>query len=74
MEFCFVAACINNSTLQNNTLPPHLTTLFIMLRVALTGAISRATARSAVVAAPRTTGEYEHKFYHQFTNCLWNAY
>ncbi|KAJ2955203.1 hypothetical protein NQZ79_g8768 [Umbelopsis isabellina] len=26
-----------------------------MLRVALTGAISRATARSAVVAAPRTT-------------------
>lgn len=39
-----------------------------MLRVALTGAISRATARSAVVSAPRTAGEYEQKFYHQLTN------
>jgi protein required for attachment to host cells len=34
-----------------------------MLRVALTGAISRATTRSAVVAAPRTAGEFRKKSY-----------
>lgn len=39
------------------TFPPHPHYSFIMLRVALTGAISRATARSAIVSAPRSAGK-----------------
>jgi hypothetical protein len=53
----WLPALKHNQSYPNNTFPPHPTTLFIMLRVALTGAITRATARSAIVAAPRSTGK-----------------